>query len=117
MVNRNVNKRATSWSSFILILFIVLLTCLQTADVCGQEMNELEKRLHNDWAYLKFYEEENKKIPPPKTNETAWCSLEIQLQKIGRISMLISLQINAISVAASVDKPLHKCWCGSGRMF
>jgi lysophospholipase L1-like esterase len=32
-------------------------------------MNELEQRINNDWAYLKFYEEENKKIPALKADE------------------------------------------------
>lgn len=35
----------------------------------AQVMNELEQRLHNDWAYLKCYEEENKKLAPPKAGE------------------------------------------------
>lgn len=37
--------------------------------VSAQEMNEMEQRLHNDWAYLKFYEEENNKLAPPKAGE------------------------------------------------
>lgn len=65
----NQNSKINVCSSFFFILIITMQTLLPANELFGQVMNELEQRLHNDWAYMKFYEEENKKMPPPKAGE------------------------------------------------
>ena len=75
-----------------------------------------DDRLHNDWAWLKRFEDDNANTPSPAPGEKRVVFLGNSITENWiRIRTLTFLK-DVILTAVSAAKQRHKCWCVSARM-